>query len=173
MVGPIPANFSFTAWGVKYEYRDLDSAFVSDNITLNAVYELSRWTLDGGVIDTYTDSNTRERRPYECDGLIASANRQLLQSDAMWARHSHRWFSHMHYFVQHAGCTELHKNYFKPISVLAVGYWRFLPGLSSGNKCRRCWRTTILWRRGLPTFSELMKIDFTTAQILMLLTALA
>ena len=102
MVGPVPANFSFRAWGVKYEYQDSDSAFVSDNITLNAVYELSRWTLDGGVIDTYTDSNTRERRPYECDGLIASANRQLLQSDAMWARHSHRWFSHMHYFVQHA-----------------------------------------------------------------------
>ena len=108
MVGPVPANFSFRAWGVKYEYQDSDSAFVSDNITLNAVYELSRWTLDGGVIDTYTDSNTRERRPYECDGLIASANRQLLQSDAMWARHSHRWFSHMHYFVQHAqNCTRI------------------------------------------------------------------
>ena len=58
---------------------------------LNAVHELARWTLDGGVVDTYTDSNTRERRPYECDGMIAAAGRILLQSDAMWARHSHSW----------------------------------------------------------------------------------
>ena len=59
------------AWGVKYEYAPADSAFVSSNATLNAVHELARWTLDGGVVDTATDSNTRERRPYECDGLIA------------------------------------------------------------------------------------------------------
>ena len=58
---------------------------------LNQVHELARWTLDGGVVDTYTDSNTRERRPYECDGMIAASNRLLLQADAMWARHSHTW----------------------------------------------------------------------------------
>ena len=53
---------------------------------LNAVHELARWTLDAGVVETYTDSNTRERRPYECDGLIASTGRNLIQNDAMWAR---------------------------------------------------------------------------------------
>merc|ERR1719174_805854 len=89
--GHVPANFSVSAWGVKYEYVDGESQFASDNATLNAVHELARWTLDGGILDTYTDSNSRERRPYECDGLIAAANRQLLQSDAMWARHSHSW----------------------------------------------------------------------------------
>ena len=70
---------------------DGDSSFASDNATLDAVYELARWTLDGGVVDTYTDSNSRERRPYECDGLVAATNRALVQNDAMWARHSHAW----------------------------------------------------------------------------------
>jgi hypothetical protein len=42
-------------------------------------------------LDTYTDSNTRERRPYECDGLIAATGRGLLQNDPMWGRHSHSW----------------------------------------------------------------------------------
>jgi hypothetical protein len=88
---PPPANLSVGAWGVKYEYAAAESAFASDNATLNAVHELARWTLDGGVVDTYTDSNSRERRPYECDGLIAAANRLLLQGDAMWGRHSHSW----------------------------------------------------------------------------------
>ena len=35
--------------------------------------------LHKGVLDTYTDSNARERRPYEADGLIAAGNRMLLQ----------------------------------------------------------------------------------------------
>ena len=61
--GRLPTNFTVAAWGVKYEYEATDSAFVSDNDTLNTVHELARWTLDGGVVDTYTDSNTRERRP--------------------------------------------------------------------------------------------------------------
>ena len=86
-----PSNFSVGAWGAKYEYVPADSAFASSNATLNAVHELARWTLDGGVLDTYTDSNSRERRPYECDGLVASANRLALQGDAMWGRHSHAW----------------------------------------------------------------------------------
>lgn len=86
-----PSNFSVGAWGAKYEYVPADSAFASSNATLDAVHELARWTLDGGVLDTYTDSNSRERRPYECDGLVASANRLALQGDAMWGRHSHAW----------------------------------------------------------------------------------
>ena len=40
---------------------------------------------------TYTDSNTRERRPYEADGIIASTGRLLLQRDFLWGRHSHAW----------------------------------------------------------------------------------
>ena len=59
---------------------------------LNKVWELSSYTLQAAVTDTYADSNTRERRPYEADGLIAAGNRLLLQrSSIMWARHSHSW----------------------------------------------------------------------------------
>ena len=31
--------------------------------TLNAVWELNRYTVQAAILDTYTDSNTRERRP--------------------------------------------------------------------------------------------------------------
>ena len=59
---------------------------------LNKVWELSSYTLQAAVTDTYADSNTRERRPYEADGLIAAGDRLLLQrSSIMWARHSHSW----------------------------------------------------------------------------------
>ena len=87
-----PHNWTLGAWGVKYEYVADDSSFASsDDAGLGRVWELARWTLDGGVVDTYTDSNTRERRPYECDGLVAASNRQLIQGDPLWARHSPSW----------------------------------------------------------------------------------
>ena len=37
---------------------------------LMTVWELNRYTVQAGILDTYTDSNTRERRPYEADGLV-------------------------------------------------------------------------------------------------------
>ena len=62
---------------------------------LNRVWELNRYTLEAAVLDTYTDSNTRERTPYEADGLIAATGRLMLQRDMMWARHSHSFiFTH-------------------------------------------------------------------------------
>ena len=91
VAGELPASFAFSGWGVKYEYAPADSGFASSNATLNRVWELARWTLDGGVVDTYTDSNTRERRPYECDGLVAATARGLLQNDPMWGRHGASW----------------------------------------------------------------------------------
>ena len=45
------------------QWYDDDSHFQSSNSTLDAVWELSRYTLDAASLDTYTDSNTRERRP--------------------------------------------------------------------------------------------------------------
>jgi hypothetical protein len=89
--GPPPAGITVSAWGVSYEWTDSDSAFTSSNETLNHVWRLCRNTLRYGVVDTYTDSNTRERRPYEADGLITGAARSLVQRDTMWARHSASW----------------------------------------------------------------------------------
>jgi hypothetical protein len=47
--------------------------------------------LQAALLDTYTDSNTRERRPYEADGLVESTGRLWIQRDYMWARHSHSY----------------------------------------------------------------------------------
>ena len=49
-----PTDFSVSAWTLQYEYERSDSAFVSSDDTLNAVFELARWTLEAGVVDTYT-----------------------------------------------------------------------------------------------------------------------
>ena len=73
-------------------WEPTDTFFESSNEMLNRVWELASYTLQAAVTDTYADSNTRERRPYEADGLIAAGDRLLLQrSSIMWARHSHSW----------------------------------------------------------------------------------
>eukprot|EP01050_Picozoa_sp_SAG11_P035670 SAG11_NODE_13195_length_666_cov_0.724868_1_plen_103_part_00 len=77
----IPADWGVAAWAVQQEYDPNDSHFSSDNTTLNRVWELCRNTLQAGVIGTFTDSNTRDRKPYEADGMIATAGRMLLQRE--------------------------------------------------------------------------------------------
>jgi hypothetical protein len=86
-----PTNFTLSAWKTHYPYDAADSNFSSSNGTLDAVFELCRYTLEAASLDTYTDSNTRERRPYEADGMIAATARLLIQRDYLWGRHSHAW----------------------------------------------------------------------------------
>ena len=87
-----PADWSIEAWRVQAPWEPTDTFFESSNQMLNRVWELASYTLQAAVTDTYADSNTRERRPYEADGLIAAGDRLLLQrSSIMWARHSHSW----------------------------------------------------------------------------------
>ena len=85
------ADLELRAWRVEQEWDEAASAFASTNATLDAVWGLSRYTLRAGLLDTYTDSNTRERRVYECDGLIAASGRLLVQGDVAWVRHSHSY----------------------------------------------------------------------------------
>lgn len=86
-----PTKFVLSAWRTNYEWDEQDTAFKSSDDTLNAVWELSRYTLEAASLDTYADSNTRERRPYEADGGIAASARLLVQREYMWGRHSHAW----------------------------------------------------------------------------------
>ena len=87
-----PANWNVTAWAVNAPFDPTETFFSSSDPVLNRVWDLAANMLHRGVLDTYTDSNARERRPYEADGLITAGNRMLLQSNtAMWARHSHSW----------------------------------------------------------------------------------
>ena len=89
---PPPTNWTVSAWGVNAPFDPTESFFNSSDTVLNRVWGLSSQMLEKGVLDTYTDSNARERRPYEADGLITAANRMLLQSNnVMWSRHSHSW----------------------------------------------------------------------------------
>jgi len=89
---PLPTHWSVSAWGVNAPWDPTDTSFVSSDYVLNRVWALAAHTLEKGVLDTYTDSNARERRPYEADGLIASGSRMRLQRNSvMWARHSHSW----------------------------------------------------------------------------------
>lgn len=74
---------------VHYPWVESDSSFVSSSATLNAVYDLCRYTVHAAALDTYTDSNTRERTPYEADGIIAASGRLLVQRDYLFPRHSH------------------------------------------------------------------------------------
>jgi len=89
--GNAPSKFTLSAWKTHYRWYEEDSSFSSSNATLNAVWELSRYTVNAASLDTYTDSNTRERRPYEADGIIAASARLLVQRDYLWPRHSHAW----------------------------------------------------------------------------------
>lgn len=80
-----------SAWGVAYEWDAADTAFDSSDPMLNKVWKLCENTLRYGVLDTFTDSNTRERRPYEADGLITGSARGMVQRDVMWGRHSYAY----------------------------------------------------------------------------------
>ena len=86
----LPASLNVSAWTVGYPWREDDSAFVSSDATLNAVWRLSRDTLRWTSLDTATDSNTRERLPYEADGYITGLSRLALQAEYAWPRHSWR-----------------------------------------------------------------------------------
>jgi alpha-L-rhamnosidase len=81
-------QFELSAAVVRYPWAESDSAFASSSSVLHSVYELCQYTLKATSLDTYTDSNTRERLPYELDGFIAAKSRLLLQREFAWPRHS-------------------------------------------------------------------------------------
>ena len=83
--------FNLTFWVVRYPWNSSDTFFESSDDMLNSVWELCSNTLKVTSLDTTTDSNTRERRPYEADGQIAGASREVLQRNALaWNHHSYR-----------------------------------------------------------------------------------
>ena len=71
-------DFDLSSWVVKYPWSESDSYFNSDNEMLNKVWKLCKDTLRITSLDTFTDSNTRERLPYEADGYITAMSRFLL-----------------------------------------------------------------------------------------------
>jgi len=79
-----------SAWQVAYPYYEGDSSFTSSNDMLNRVWGLCQNSLRVTSLDTATDSNTRERLPYEADNYITTLSRLSLQREFAWNRHSWR-----------------------------------------------------------------------------------
>ncbi|WP_176760764.1 family 78 glycoside hydrolase catalytic domain, partial [Actinomyces ruminicola] len=69
----------------------LDGAFNSDSELLNRIAQLGGYSLSASIIDTYTDSVTRERRPYEGDLLITQALSYAWTRDDMAVRNTWNW----------------------------------------------------------------------------------
>ena len=93
---PLPVQsdapeLDLAAWRVSYPWRDGDSRFSSSDDMLNAVWQLCANTLRFTSLDTATDSNTRERTPYEADSYITAISRLALQAEFAWPRHSWRY----------------------------------------------------------------------------------
>ena len=68
-----PLQVDLSAWVVNYPWKegsDESGSFNSSNAMLNNVWDLCKNTLKVTSLDTTTDSNTRERLPYEADGYI-------------------------------------------------------------------------------------------------------
>ena len=59
--------------GFRYEWDEADSSFSCSNATLMKVWELNKYTVMAGLLETFTDSNTRERKPYEVSQTATSA----------------------------------------------------------------------------------------------------
>eukprot|EP00966_Prymnesium_polylepis_P149946 3463833-Prymnesium_polylepis.1 len=83
---PPPAALDVAAWVVRYPWHEEECRFESSDGTLNAVWRLSRDSLRITSLDTATDSNTRERLPYEADGYITGLSRLALQAEYAWPR---------------------------------------------------------------------------------------
>eukprot|EP00912_Choanoflagellata_sp_UC4_P000216 UC4_evm6s135 len=88
VIGEVPFNLSM--WRVFYPWNNSDSSFESENDVLNKVWNLCNNTMLVTSLDSTTDSNTRERLPYEADGFITGNSRYSFQKDTDWNLHSAR-----------------------------------------------------------------------------------
>ena len=81
-------SLTLTAWSVQYPYFEGHSSFRSSSSLLNSIWSFCENTLRVTSLDTTTDSNTRERLPYEADGFITGMSRINLQREFGWPTHS-------------------------------------------------------------------------------------
>jgi hypothetical protein len=80
-------NFSLTQWSVGYPWVD-EATFNSSDDMLNKVWGLCRNTLQHTTLETFTDSNVRERTPYEADLFCAAGSFWALRSERALVKRS-------------------------------------------------------------------------------------
>jgi hypothetical protein len=84
-------DLDLSAWVVRYPWSESPTdlgSFNSSNAMVNQVWDLCLNTVKVTSLDTTTDSNTREKLPYEADGFITGGTRHSMQRDSTWQRHS-------------------------------------------------------------------------------------
>jgi alpha-L-rhamnosidase len=69
-------------------WHDEDSAFDCDNPDLTRVWEFARYSIKATALDTYQDTPTRERGPYEGDAFINQKSQYAVQRSFGLARYS-------------------------------------------------------------------------------------
>ena len=87
---------SIMGWAIKQEFDQEDSSFKatdgSDAATLlNRLWELSKNSIEATNQDVFTDSQARERAPYEGDLLVNSSTSYAVSENYSLARHSNEW----------------------------------------------------------------------------------
>ena len=76
---------------LAYPFDDGAASFSSSNATLNAVWELARYSIKATTFaDIYIDGD-RERRPYEADAYIQQLGHYAIDWDYALARKSHEY----------------------------------------------------------------------------------
>jgi hypothetical protein len=89
------APFDLSLWSVRYPSLTAGgAAFASSDTTLNRVWQLCADTIKYTSLDTFTDSNVRERTPYEADGYITARSYWALTSERAWVRHGTQYLLH-------------------------------------------------------------------------------
>ena len=87
---------SIMGWAIRQAFDEEDSSFSatdgSDAATLmNRLWALSKYSIQATNQDVFTDSQARERAPYEGDLLVNSSTSYAVSGNYSLARHSNEW----------------------------------------------------------------------------------
>ncbi len=86
------ANIQGVALHQKFD--DSESYFISDNETLNDIYEFTKYSLKVTSQDLYVDSQSRERGPYEGDAYINGLSHYSFSRNYNLARFSNEFLTY-------------------------------------------------------------------------------
>jgi hypothetical protein len=78
-------------YAVRQEFDDDISGFQSSNSFLNELYDFTKYSIKATNQDIWTDSNARERGPYEGDAIINMASNNTFSTNYSLGRHSHEY----------------------------------------------------------------------------------
>ncbi|MDR1809372.1 MAG: family 78 glycoside hydrolase catalytic domain [Prevotella sp.] len=78
-------------YALRQEFDDELSGFHSSNNFLNELYDFTKYSIKATNQDVWTDSNARERGPYEGDAIINMASSNTFSANYSLGRHSHEY----------------------------------------------------------------------------------